>query len=72
MGILVLNWALTVMVVYITTIALFSTESQIADGIAALPITVILTLPALRALFLDSPPFGELDWIDSPILSVTD
>ena len=54
------NWALTAMVVYITTIALFSTEFRITDGIPALPITVILTIPALRALFLDSPPFGEL------------
>ena len=72
MAIFVVNWALTLMVVYITIIAKLSTESRITDGIVALPITVILTLPALRALFLDSPPFGELDWVRSPLLSVTD
>ena len=72
MILLVVNWALTGMVVYITTVALFSTKSRITDGIAALPITVILTLPALRALFLDSPPFGESNWIGSAIVSVTD
>ena len=70
--IFLVNWALTVMVVYITTIALFSTESRITDGIVVLPVTVILTLPALRALFLDSPPFGELDWKGLLMMSVTD
>ena len=61
MTIFVVNWALTAMVVYITTFAKLSKESRITDGVVALPITVILILPALRALFLDSPPFGGLD-----------
>ena len=62
--IVLLNWALTAVVVYITTIALFSTESRITDGIIALPITVFVSLPALRALFLDSPPLGEFESLD--------
>lgn len=61
MSILAVNWALTVLVAYIT-IASFSAHFRMTDGIVALPITVILTVTALRALYVDSPPFGELPW----------
>ncbi|KAF8499341.1 hypothetical protein BU17DRAFT_102829 [Hysterangium stoloniferum] len=54
------NWALTLMVTYITVTALVSTNTTIGEGILILPVTVILTLPALRGLFVDSPPFGRL------------
>ena len=57
--ILVVNWGLTLMVVYVTMVALFAKNLEIPDGIVALPISVILTLTGLRALFVDSPPFGE-------------
>jgi hypothetical protein len=60
MFILLVSWALTILVVIITIVALFSKRFPITDGIVVLPITVILTIASLRALFVDSPPFGEL------------
>ena len=57
--IFIVNWLLTLMVVYVTMVALFDKNLQIPDGIVVLPISVILTLTGLRALFVDSPPFGE-------------
>ena len=57
--ILFVNWLLTLMVVYVTMVALFDKNLQIPDGIVVLPISVILTLTGLRSLFVDTPPFGE-------------
>jgi len=54
--IFVVNWALTLMVVFVTMVALFAKNVQIPDGIVVLPVSVILTLGGLRALFVDSPP----------------
>ncbi|KDR76883.1 hypothetical protein GALMADRAFT_417399 [Galerina marginata CBS 339.88] len=59
MILLIVNWALTGVVVYITAGTLVL-GSKIGDGILVLPVTVILTLPALRALFVENPPFGIL------------
>ena len=47
------------MVIYVTMVLLFDKNLQIPDGIVVLPISVILTLTGIRALFVDSPPFGE-------------
>jgi len=58
--IFVVNWLLTLSVVYVTMVALFDKNLQLPDGIVVLPISVILTLTGLRALFVDSPPFGIL------------
>jgi len=55
----VVNWLLTLMVIYVTMVLLFDKNLQIPDGIVVLPISVILTLTGIRALFVDSPPFGE-------------
>lgn len=52
----VVNWGLTLMVVSVTMVALFAKNLRIPDGIVVLPVSVILTLSGLRALFVDSPP----------------
>lgn len=57
MVLFVVNWALTVMVEYITLFAVLAEE--FGDGIIVLPLTVILTLPTIRGLFVQNPPFGE-------------
>jgi hypothetical protein len=55
-----LTWLITVGVVYVAAIALFgSSKIQVGDGVALLPMTMVLTLPNLRQLFPDAPAFGE-------------
>lgn len=53
------NWALTVGTLYITLVVLVRKE-KVNDAVLALPITVVLTMPAIRALFIGTPPFGIL------------
>ena len=55
-----INWLLTLTVVNVMLMALFVKDLQMPEGIGVLPVSVILTLTGLRALFVDSPPFGEL------------
>ena len=59
MCMMLVNWALTVGTVYITLVMLVRRE-KMSDAVLALPITVVLTIPAIRALFVGSPPFGIL------------
>jgi hypothetical protein len=47
--VVVLNWLLTWTVVFVTVVAFLRTD-KMSDGLLLLPITVILTLPSLRAL----------------------
>lgn len=55
-----MTWLLTAGVLYVTIIALpASSKFQIGDGVALLPMTMVLTLPNLRQLFPDAPAFGE-------------
>ncbi|THG95069.1 hypothetical protein EW026_g6511 [Hermanssonia centrifuga] len=52
------NWGLTLVVLFITIAA---TDGQKVDvSILILPVTVILTIPALRALWVGAPAFGLL------------
>ena len=55
----ILNWALTAGTVYITLVILVNTE-KMSDGVLALPITMILTIPTIRELYVGAPPFGIL------------
>jgi len=55
-----LNWALTVLVVYITVAVMVSRKKEAGEGVLLIPLTIILTIPALRAMFVGSPPFGIL------------
>ena len=59
MCMLLVNWALTVGTVYVTLVMLVRRE-KMSDAVLSLPITVVLTIPAIRALFVGSPPFGIL------------
>lgn len=54
------NWGLTLMTLYITVAAFASNGVTLGEGVLILPVTVILTIPALRSLFVDAPPLtGE-------------
>lgn len=53
------NWALTIVVFHITVLTLVSRDVTVSDGVLVLPVTVILTIPALRSLFVENPSFGE-------------
>lgn len=52
------NWALVLAVMYLTIVAVLSPTAAVSEGISVVPLTVILTIPALRALFVDAPRFG--------------
>lgn len=54
---LTVNWALTPGSVYITLIVANKRERE-TDAVPLVPVTMILTIPAIRALYVGSPPFG--------------
>ena len=54
---LLINWALTIGSIYITFVVIFGKE-KIDLAVLVLPVTIILTIPALRALYIGSPPYG--------------
>lgn len=56
---LIVNWLLTAGCLRITLVSLVGHE-ELGEGVLLLPITVILTIPALRQLYVGSPPFGIL------------
>ena len=51
-----INWLLTLCTVAITGIVL--NRAVALDSVAVLPISTILSVPAIRALYIGSPPFG--------------
>ncbi|KAI0779794.1 hypothetical protein C8Q74DRAFT_1367625 [Fomes fomentarius] len=53
-----LNWLLTAVVAYIAVSAYEGVP--MSEGVLILPLSVILTIPALRALWVDAPAFGLL------------
>ena len=55
----VVNWLLAGMVLFITVVA-FQRNKKLAEVLLLLPVTVILIVPSLRALIVNSPAFGEL------------
>lgn len=55
---LIVNWFLTIGCLRITLVSLVGNQ-ELGEGVLLLPITVILTIPALRQLYVGSPPFGE-------------
>jgi hypothetical protein len=54
---LIINSALTVGSAYVTLLALVRRE-VVNDTVLLLPVTIVLTIPALRSLYVGSPPFG--------------
>ena len=55
---LIVNWLLTVGCLRITLLSVVG-HQELGEGTLLLPITVILTIPALRQLYVGSLPFGE-------------
>ncbi|KAH9894975.1 hypothetical protein C8Q73DRAFT_790170 [Cubamyces lactineus] len=58
MVLFIVNWLLTAVVAYIAVSAFDGVP--LAEGVLMLPVSVILTIPALRALWVDAPAFGLL------------
>ena len=52
-----INWVLTLCSVAIALVV-YRRRGEVKDGVALLPITVILTIPTIRGLYVGSPPFG--------------
>ena len=50
---LLINWVLTLCIS-----AIVGHRRGVKDGVALLPITIILSIPAIRSLYVGSPPFG--------------
>jgi len=51
------NWVLTVGSVYVTALVA-SKMLEVNSVVAALPFSASLTIPTVRSLYVDSPPFG--------------
>lgn len=56
MAMFLVNWGLTLVVLYISVAA--SDGRKVNESILVLPLSVILTIPALRALWVGAPAFG--------------
>lgn len=54
---LLINTALTIGSAYITLLVVFR-RGGMNDTVLLLPVTIVLTVPALRGLYVGSPPFG--------------
>ena len=54
---LFINTALTVGSVYVTLLVIVRREA-VNDALLLLPVSTVLTIPALRSLYVGSPPFG--------------
>ena len=57
MCLLLVNWALATCSIYITVLVV-SRRVETNDSVLLLPVTIILTIPALRALYPGSLSFG--------------
>lgn len=51
-----INWLLTLCTLVITGIV--ANKRVVKDGVALLPVSIILSVPAIRSLYIGSPPFG--------------
>ena len=59
MCLFIINWSLTVGSVYITVALLVvPRKKEMEAAVFLLPVTVVLTVSALRSLYVGSPPFG--------------
>lgn len=58
MSLFFVNWALTGVVLYITLCA--NEGMDVGESILLLPLSVIVTIPALRAMWVGAPAFGTL------------
>jgi len=51
-----INWVLTLCSVAIAMSVVMM--EKVKDGVSLLPVTIILSIPAIRSLYIGSPPFG--------------
>lgn len=58
MSLFIVNWSLTAIVLYITLSA--NEGNDVGESILLLPLSVIVTIPGLRALWVGAPAFGLL------------
>ncbi|TFL00095.1 hypothetical protein BDV98DRAFT_594280 [Pterulicium gracile] len=66
MAVMLSNWLLIVLLVYITVVVYAAgEETSVGDGILAIPLTIVVSIPALRELFIGAPPFGT-QFVSSP------
>lgn len=54
---LLINWALAIGSTYVT-VAVVIRKERVNEGVLLLPVTIVLTIPTLRNLYVGSPPFG--------------
>ena len=54
---LIINWALTSVSAWVTIIVYFRREKP-DDAVLLFPLTLVVTIPALRNLYVGSPPYG--------------
>ena len=54
---LLINWALTTASIYITVLVV-SRKEKVEAAVLLLPVTIVLTIPTLRNVYVGSPPFG--------------
>ena len=54
---LFINWALTIGSMYIT-ITLLARKEKMDAAVLLLPVSIVLTIPTLRSLYVGTPPFG--------------
>ena len=54
---LFINTALTIGSVYVTVLVIVRRDA-VNDALLLLPVSTVLTIPALRGLYVGSPPFG--------------
>ena len=69
MSLFIVNWALTAVVLYITLSA--NEGNDVGESILLLPLSVIVTIPGLRALWVGAPAFGGSSRTDASALSRT-
>jgi len=56
----IINWVMSLCSVAIAFIVFRRRGGEVTDGVAFLPITVTLSIPTIRSLYVGSPPFGIL------------
>lgn len=61
MSLFIVNWALTGIVLYITISA--NEGNDVGESILLLPLSVIVTIPGLRALWVGAPVFGGSSYL---------
>ena len=57
MCLLLINWTLTIGSIYVVLVVAIRDGGK-NDTVLLLPLTIILTIPTLRDLYVGSPPFG--------------